>query len=94
MKVEEVQMDPIKLHAVRARTASSNVETYDATELFERAGAALSEKRDADAVKSYEDLMKEFPAETRYTKAALYNAACLPRREGLRDGHRALSSSS
>jgi TolA-binding protein len=70
---QEVQMDPIKLHAVKGPDGVQHVETYDATELFERAGAALSEKRYDDAASSYERLLKEFPAETRYTKAALYN---------------------
>jgi TolA-binding protein len=70
---QEVQMDPIKLHAVKGPDGVQHVETYDATELFERAGAALSEKRYDDAASAYERLLKEFPAETRYTKAALYN---------------------
>jgi TolA-binding protein len=72
-KVEEVEMDPIKLQAVKGPDGVQHVETYDATELFERAGAALSDKRYDEAVKAYEQLLKEFPSETRYTKAALYN---------------------
>jgi outer membrane protein assembly factor BamD (BamD/ComL family) len=72
-KVEEVTMDPIKLHAVKGPDGVQHVETYDATELFERAGAALSDKRYDDSVRDYERLLKEFPTETRYTKAALYN---------------------
>jgi TolA-binding protein len=70
---QEVQMDPIKLHAVKGPDGVQHVETYDATELFERAGAALSDKRYDDSASAYERLLKEFPAETRYTKAALYN---------------------
>jgi TolA-binding protein len=73
VQVQEVEMEPIKLQAVRGPDGVQHVVTYDATELFERAGAALSEKRFADAAKTYEELMKEFPTETRYTKAALYN---------------------
>jgi TolA-binding protein len=70
---QEVQMDPIKLHAVKGPDGVQHVETYDATELFERAGAALSDKRYDDSASAYERLLKEFPTETRYTKAALYN---------------------
>jgi len=73
VKAEEIEMEPIKLHAVKGPDGVQRVETYDATELFERAGAALSEKRYDDAVSSYERLLKEFPSETKYTKAALYN---------------------
>jgi outer membrane protein assembly factor BamD (BamD/ComL family) len=72
-KVEEVEMEPIKLQAVKGPDGVQHVETFDATELFERAGAALSDKRFDDAIKAYEQLLKEFPSETRYTKAALYN---------------------
>ncbi|HEY2730567.1 MAG TPA: tetratricopeptide repeat protein [Polyangia bacterium] len=72
-KVEEIEMEPIKLQAVKGPDGVQHVETYDATELFERAGAALSEKRYDDAVSAYERLLKEFPAESKYTKAALYN---------------------
>jgi TolA-binding protein len=72
-KVEEVEMEPIKLHGVKGPDGVQHVVTYDSTELFERAGAALSEKRYDDAVTSYEALLKEFPSETKYTKAALYN---------------------
>jgi TolA-binding protein len=72
-KVEEIEMEPVKLQAVRGPDGVQHVVTYDATELFERAGAALSEKRYDDAVSSYEHLLKEFPSETKYTKAALYN---------------------
>jgi TolA-binding protein len=72
-KVEEVEMEPIKLQAVKGPDGVQHVETYDATELFERAGAALSEKRHEDAISAYERLLKEFPTETKYTKAALYN---------------------
>ena len=72
-KVEEIQMEPIKLQAVKGPDGVQRVESFDATELFEGGGAALSEKRYDDAISSYERLLKEFPAETKYTKAALYN---------------------
>jgi TolA-binding protein len=73
VQVQEVEMEPIKLQAVKGPDGVQHVVTYDATELFERAGAALSERRFPDAVNAYEQLLKEFPSETRYTKAALYN---------------------
>jgi tetratricopeptide (TPR) repeat protein len=69
--VEQLEMDPIKIAAVKGPDGT-HLETYDATELFERAGAALSDKRPADAARDYDLLLKEFP-NTRFTKAALYN---------------------
>jgi TolA-binding protein len=65
-------MDPIKIQAVKGPDGV-HLETFDATELFEQAGAALSADRYDDALKAYDRLLKEF-ADTRYTKAALYNA--------------------
>jgi outer membrane protein assembly factor BamD (BamD/ComL family) len=70
--VEQIEMDPIKIAAVKGPDGT-HLETYDVTELFERAGKALSDKRPADAARDYDQLLKEFP-DTRYTKAALYNA--------------------
>ena len=58
------------------------------TELFERAGAALSAKRPADAARDYDQLLKEFP-DTRYTKAALYNAGLAY--EGTKDWQTAIA---
>lgn len=48
------------------------IESFDATELFEQGGAALSEKRYDDAIRYYDRLLKEFN-DSRYIKAALYN---------------------
>jgi outer membrane protein assembly factor BamD (BamD/ComL family) len=70
--VEQIEMDPIKIAAVKGPDGT-HLETYDVTELFERAGKALSDKRPADAARDYDQLLKEFP-DTRYTKASLYNA--------------------
>jgi TolA-binding protein len=72
-KVEEVEMEPIKLQGVKGPDGVQHVVTYDAAELFERGGAALSEKRYDDAISAYGDLLKQFPNEVQYTKAALYN---------------------
>jgi TolA-binding protein len=69
--VEQIEMDPIKIAAVRGPDGV-HLETYDVTELFEHAGAALSERRYDDAVRDYDRLLQEFP-DTRFTKAALYN---------------------
>jgi len=85
--VEQIEMDPIKIAAVKG-PEGTHLETYDVTELFERAGKALSEKRYADAVRDYEQQLKEFP-DTRYTKAALYNAGLAY--EGLKDWQTAVA---
>jgi TolA-binding protein len=69
--VEQIEMDPIKITAVKGPDGT-HLETYDVTELFERAGAELSAKRYDEAARDYDLLLKEFP-DTRYTKAALYN---------------------
>ena len=80
-------MDPIKIAAVKGPDGT-HLETYDVTELFERAGAALSAKRPADAARDYDQLLKEFP-DTRYTKAALYNAGLAY--EGTKDWQTAIA---
>jgi tetratricopeptide (TPR) repeat protein len=85
--VEQIEMDPIKIAAVKGPDGT-HLETYDITELFERAGAALSDKRPADAARDYDQLLKEFP-DTRYTKAALYNAGLAY--EGLKDWQTAIT---
>jgi TolA-binding protein len=71
-QVEHIDMDPIKIEAVKGPDGV-HIESYDATELFEVAGKALSDKRYDDAIKAYERLLKEFGGDTRYIKAALYN---------------------
>jgi len=79
--VEEIEMDPIKISAVKGPDGT-HLETYDVAELFERAGKSLSDKRFADAARDYDRLIKEFP-DTRYTKASLYNGGLAY--EGLKD---------
>jgi TolA-binding protein len=64
-------MDPIRIDATRG-PAGMQIEAYDASELFEQAGAALSDKRFDAAVKLYAKLLKGFP-ESPYSRAALYN---------------------
>ena len=71
--VTEYEMEPIKIAAVKGPDgAGSHLEAFDATELFEQAGAALSAKRYDDAIRTYDRLQKEFN-DPRYQKAALYN---------------------
>jgi tetratricopeptide (TPR) repeat protein len=71
--VEHLEMDPIKIQAVKDPDGKQHIESFDATELFDDAGKALSDKRYDDAIRGYEQLLKAFGHETRYTKAALYN---------------------
>ncbi|HEX3696026.1 MAG TPA: tetratricopeptide repeat protein [Polyangia bacterium] len=65
------EMEPLKITAVKGPDGQ-HLESFDATELFEQAGAELSEKRFDDAIKTYDRLLKEFD-DPRYKKAALYN---------------------
>ena len=71
-QVEQIEMDPIEISAVRGPDGV-HLETYDVTELFEHAGAALSEKRFDDAVTAYDKLLREFPGDTKYQLPSLYN---------------------
>ncbi len=52
--------------------AGVQIDAYDAPELFERAGAALSDKRYDEAAKVYLKLLKSFP-ESAYARASHYN---------------------
>jgi tetratricopeptide (TPR) repeat protein len=70
--VTSYEMEPIKITAV-AGPDGTHVEAYDAAELFEQAGKALSDKRYDDAIRAYDRVLKEFQ-DSRYTGAALYNA--------------------
>lgn len=70
--VTQYEMEPIKITAVNGPDGT-HVEAYDAAELFEQAGKALSEERYAEAVRAYDRLLREFE-ESRFTRAALYNA--------------------
>ncbi len=69
--VTEYEMEPMKIQAVKGPNGV-HIESFDAAELFESGGAALSDKRYDDAIAAYDRLLKEF-ADSRYTKAALYN---------------------
>jgi tetratricopeptide (TPR) repeat protein len=64
-------MEPIAIEAKRGE-AGVQIESFDAEELFEQAGAALSQKRYDDAVRLYDKLLGSF-AESPYARPAMYN---------------------
>lgn len=64
-------MDPIRIDATKG-PGGVHIEAYDSPELFEQAGAALSDKRFDDAVRLYTKLLHNFP-ESREARPALYN---------------------
>jgi TolA-binding protein len=66
-----LDMDPIKIEATTGADGT-RIDAFDASELFERAGQALSDKRWDEAVKTYGKLLKEFP-ESSYVRPTFYN---------------------
>jgi TolA-binding protein len=69
--VVKYEMDPIRIDATKG-PAGMQIEAYDAPELFEQAGVALSDKRFDVAAKLYAKLLKGF-ADSGYARASLYN---------------------
>ena len=69
--VVKYDMDPIRIDATHGPTGMQ-IEAYDAPELFERAGVALSDKRFDAAAKLYAKLLKGFP-DSAYARPSLYN---------------------
>ncbi len=69
--VVHYDMEPIKIEAVPGPTGVQ-IEAFDAEELFERAGAALSAQKYDDAIRFYDKLLTSFPASS-YARAGLYN---------------------
>ena len=69
--VVHLDMDPIKIEAI-TDAEGTHIDAYDAPELFEHAGKALSDRRMDDAVKLYQKLLKNFPEST-YARPSLYN---------------------
>ena len=69
--VVKYEMDPIRIDATKG-PAGMQIEAYDAPELFEQAGVALSDKRFDAAAKLYAKLLKGF-ADSGYARASLYN---------------------
>jgi TolA-binding protein len=66
-----IEMEPIKIEATTDGEVT-RIDAFDASELFERAGQALSDKHFDQAVKDYGKLLKEFP-ESRYVRPTFYN---------------------
>ena len=66
-----LDMDPIKIEAT-TDADGVHIDAYDAPELFEHGGKALSDSRFDDAAKVYSKLLKSFP-ESPYARPALYN---------------------
>ena len=72
-KVTEMEMEPIKIEAVKGPDGDVHIESFDAADLFEQGGKALGDKRYDDAITAYDRLLKEFD-DPRYERAAIYNA--------------------
>ena len=66
-----LEMDPIKIEATRSGDGVE-ITSFDAEDLFEQAGAALSDKRFDDAVRLYDKLLASFP-DSPYARPGLYN---------------------
>jgi tetratricopeptide (TPR) repeat protein len=69
--VVRYDMEPIAIEATRGE-AGVQIESFDAEELFEQAGAALSQKRFDDAVRLYDKLLAKFP-DSAYARPGMYN---------------------
>jgi tetratricopeptide (TPR) repeat protein len=69
--VTQLEMDPIKIEATSSADGV-RIDAFDAPELFEYAGKALSDKRWDDAVATYQKLLKNFP-DSSYARPSLYN---------------------
>jgi len=74
--VVKYDMDPIRIDATHGPTGMQ-IEAYDAPELFERAGVALSDKRFDAAAKLYAKLLKAF--RIRPTRGRRYTTWAWPR---------------
>jgi TolA-binding protein len=69
--VVHYDMDPIVIEA-KPGAQGLEIESFDAEELFEQGGAALSQGRLDEAVAFYDKLLSKFPA-SNYTRPGLYN---------------------
>jgi tetratricopeptide (TPR) repeat protein len=70
-EVVHYDMDPIVIEAKSGKTGIE-IESFDAEELFEQAGAALSQSRFDDAIPFYDKLLAKFP-QSPYARPAMYN---------------------
>lgn len=66
-----LEMEPLRIEAVSG-PAGLQIEAYDAQELFEAAGAALSRDQFDDAIRLYDKLLAKFPGSD-YARPGLYN---------------------
>jgi tetratricopeptide (TPR) repeat protein len=64
-------MDEMHIEATPG-PAGVQIESFDAEELFEQAGAALSASKYDDAVRFYDKLLSRFP-DSQFTRPAIYN---------------------
>jgi TolA-binding protein len=69
--VVQLDMEPMKIEAT-TDADGTRIEAYDAAELFERAGKALSDKQHEQAARTYEKLLESFP-DSSYARPSLYN---------------------
>lgn len=70
-EVVRLDMEPIKIEATRD-AGGVHIEAFDAPELFEHAGKALSDKRFDDAIVAYQKLLASFP-DSSYVRPTYYN---------------------
>jgi TolA-binding protein len=70
-EVVRLDMEPIKIEATKDADGV-HIDAFDAPELFEHAGKALSDKRFDDAIQEYQKLLKSFP-ESSYVRPTFYN---------------------
>ena len=66
-----LDMEPIKIEAIKDGEGV-RIDAFDAAELFEYAGKALSERRFDEAIGGYQKLLKNFPDST-YVRPTFYN---------------------
>jgi len=69
--VVQLEMEPMKIEAT-TDAGGTRIDAYDAAELFERAGRALSDKQHDQAAQTYAKLLSSFPSSS-YARPALYN---------------------
>jgi tetratricopeptide (TPR) repeat protein len=69
--VVHYEMEPMVIEAKTGATGVQ-IESFDAEELFEQGGAALSQNKYDDAVRYYDKLLAKFPASP-WARPALYN---------------------
>jgi tetratricopeptide (TPR) repeat protein len=65
------EMEPMAIEAKRGE-GGVQIESFDAEELFEQAGSALSQKRFDDATRLYDKMLASFP-DSPYARPAMYN---------------------